>query len=253
MYKLIKYELKKQWFSKIVILFTTILLQSYFLLSIFLEKDNHIATASAMLFFLVLIVFTYIAFEVVGTYAKDLNEKCSYMLFLTPNNSYKILGSKIITTVLQIMLFSIIYFILFIIDIRMVVVYFDYLDGIKEVITLALDTFFIGSILRNYDFYTIVIQLIKVILDWIIFVVTALFAITLSNTLLYNKKFKNIISFIFFILVSTFINYFNDFLRNSLDIYIIKEKLIFDCIFIIVCTVVIYVITAYMVEKKLSV
>ncbi len=253
MIKLMKYEFRKQLNSKFIILFLLVLIQTCFLLGVFFENDDWVMSSSLTLFFLVIIVFSYLAFEAVGRYAKDLNEKCSYMLFLTPNDSYNILGAKILVTILQVVLFSVIFFALFIIDAKMFVNYFDFVDDIRAVVEMALDTFFVRNILDDYNFYTLVLGVIKTIADWLLFVVMAFFAITLSNTFLYSIKFKNFISLILYIIINTGITYLSDIMKETFKIYVIQDKLFFDSIFTLIAITVIYFVTAYMVEKKLSV
>ena len=95
MLKLMKYELRKTAFSKLVLLVITAVAEVAFLLGIFLKKDNLLAMGIVFLFMCAVFGIIYIGIESVNVLHRDLNTKQSYMLFLTPKSGYQILGAKI--------------------------------------------------------------------------------------------------------------------------------------------------------------
>ena len=96
MLKLMKYELRKTAFSKLVLLVITAVAEIAFLIGVFWKKDNILAMGIIFLVMCTIFGVIYIGIESVNVLHRDLNTKQSYMLFLTPKSSYQILGAKIL-------------------------------------------------------------------------------------------------------------------------------------------------------------
>ena len=103
MLKLMKYEFKKQMFSKIIIAAILGVLTLYFGIACVIDKETHAAIATMLIFTVMVFAGLYVAVESLSVYDKDLKTKQSYMLFLVPKSSYEILGAKMISAVLQIL------------------------------------------------------------------------------------------------------------------------------------------------------
>lgn len=91
MLKLMKYELRKTAFSKLVLLVITAVAEIAFLIGVFWKKDNILAMGIIFLVMCTIFGVIYIGIESVNVLHRDLNTKQSYMLFLTPKSSYQIL------------------------------------------------------------------------------------------------------------------------------------------------------------------
>lgn len=109
MLKLMKYEFKKQMFSKIIIAAILGVLTLYFGIACVIDKETHAAIATMLIFTVMVFAGLYVAVESLSVYDKDLKTKQSYMLFLVPKSSYEILGAKMISAVLQIFFTMLIY------------------------------------------------------------------------------------------------------------------------------------------------
>ena len=92
MLKLMKYEFKKQMFSKIIIAAILGVLTLYFGIACVIDKETHAAIATMLIFTVMVFAGLYVAVESLSVYDKDLKTKQSYMLFLVPKSSYEILG-----------------------------------------------------------------------------------------------------------------------------------------------------------------
>lgn len=101
MLKLMKYEFKKQMFSKIIIAAILGVLTLYFGIACVIDKETHAAIATMLIFTVMVFAGLYTAVESLSVYDKDLKTKQSYMLFLVPRSSYEILGAKMISAALQ--------------------------------------------------------------------------------------------------------------------------------------------------------
>lgn len=108
--KLIKYEFRKDSGTYLTLFGILVVTEIYFLISFLLKSDNHMVLA------LVLAElggsFGILALMISGavSYSKEINSKYSYMTFMTPNSTYKIVGAKylslLIVTVAGTLIFS---------------------------------------------------------------------------------------------------------------------------------------------------
>ena len=94
MSKLIKYEFRKSLFSKLVFAGITAVMEIIYLIGILGNYNKPTVIGMIGLFFTALAGITFIGIESILILYRDLTTKQSYMLFMTPNNSYKILGAK---------------------------------------------------------------------------------------------------------------------------------------------------------------
>lgn len=99
--KLIKYELKKQRTSRMIIMFMFIIAIATMALGFFL--DNSVLIAICLLIMLIgaPLVLLYTGMENILVLNKDLRTKQSYMLWMLPKSVWEILGAKFISAVLQ--------------------------------------------------------------------------------------------------------------------------------------------------------
>lgn len=92
--RLIKYEFRKDSGTYLTLFGILVVTEIYFLISFLLKSDNHMVLA------LVLAElggsFGILALMISGavSYSKEINSKYSYMTFMTPNSTYKIVGAK---------------------------------------------------------------------------------------------------------------------------------------------------------------
>ena len=101
MLRLVKYEVRRQLFSKILILGSLLVLMAGFF--IFYLQGNE-AGVGVMVGFLgveTMVVILYAPLECLMTFDKDLNTKQGYLLFLTPEKSTVILGAKLLVSFVQ--------------------------------------------------------------------------------------------------------------------------------------------------------
>lgn len=251
MLKLMKYEFKKQAFSKYVILALVALIELVFFFGVITDKENVIAVALGILWLFTFGAIFYIAFESIITFSNDLKQKSSYMLFLTPKTPYSIVGAKVISAALQVVLAGLAFFLLFALDGSILLARYNKLGEIKELVVGFVNQF----LQLNLDVYLFISLAVVLISSWIATITTAFFSITLSTTFLANSKLKGVVSFGIFILL------------NILIYYIANKTMVFDngsladltkinfisTIYNVVFTILTYFGTAWMLDKKVSV
>ena len=248
MLKLMKYEFKKQALSKWIMLVLVGLLELLFLFGVVTENEDRIGLAIGLLAIFSIGCLFYVAFESVLTFSNDLKTKCSYMLFLTPNSIYKIVGAKVITAAVQILIVGAAFLLLAIIDINMIMSMFQEVETAWQLIKELLEAFFGVSISEKI----IILYIATLILSWICTVCLAFFSITLSTTFLANKRWKGIVSFVIFLGLNwLFSKIVSVSLGNTLHYTTIHYVL--NCLYYLLFTIITFVGTGYMLEEKVSV
>lgn len=188
--KLIKYEFRKQLLSKIVVGVVIAALEIYFALGLLLEKEGWLGMATAFLIFAAFISLFYFSFESIVTYSNDLRTKQSYMIFLTPRNMFQVVGAKLITTILQIVLTGCAFAAIAIGDVLLVCAKFGKVQELFDMLKEFFKALTGVEIRLNEVAYVILMMLVA----WLVFIAMAMFAITLSTTLLSNWKYKGVVS-----------------------------------------------------------
>ncbi|MBO4471465.1 MAG: hypothetical protein J5841_06900, partial [Clostridia bacterium] len=96
MLKLLKYEFRKTAFPKLVLFAFILIMEGIFLYGC-LRNDGDTKTVGVILFVMSLMFgFLLIGLMSLVTLHKDMNTRQGYMLFMTSNSTYKILGAKVI-------------------------------------------------------------------------------------------------------------------------------------------------------------
>jgi len=251
MLKLMKYEFRKQAFSKIVILVLVGLIELLFFFGVASSKEKVIGTSMMLLIFFTIGALFFLAFESILTYSNDLKLKCSYMLFLTPNTSYSIVGAKVLSAGIQIILAGLAFFAVFALDGAVLIAKYDAIAEVKRMFLELVSQLFQLDI----AFSDVVSVVAVIITGWISTITVAFFSITLSTTFLANSKLKGIVSFAIFIGLNYLYSYIVDLALElpTEDMTKITAYFALYSLFMIGFTIITYVGTAWMLDKKVSV
>ena len=239
MLKLMKYEFRKTAFSKLILLSITLLSEIVYLLGIFLKKDVFLSSGIMFLVLCATMGILYIGLESVTVLHRDLNTKQSYMLFLTPKSSYQILGAKILENGISILITGAFFAALAAIDAA--AAYF-YVGGLKEVLYVSMHI--------SVDPVSIAFAFFTLLASWISYIVSADFAVILSASVLAGKKASGVVSFVIFIILSILLGMVLDRVptlqskESTFALYIAV---------VLVISAIIYLISGWIMEKKLSV
>ena len=249
MFNLFKYEFRKTWFSKLIILILTALSECVFLVGFFRENDTNTGVGIILLAAVGLFGLIYIGIDSMLVLQRDLNTKQSYMLFMTPNNSFKILGSKVIENSISIIIAALFFAALAYLDIQMM--YNKYgsenLDFLEIVKLLLSEVGIPEEVLSLSTVFTFFASLVA---NWLATVVSAFLAIVLSATLLAGKKLSPVLSFAFFIALNVLMSKIIEQITKGMKIMpSIQTNIWASLIFAVLW----YFITAWIMEKKLSV
>jgi len=251
MLNLIKYELRKTMGVKAIILVIMAIVEVLYLIGLYSENDDLLALG---LFFLMFGSFTsiiIIGIQSIKLLRVDLNTKQSYMLFMTPNSSYKILGAKMIENGISIILGGAFFIFLAIIDFSLIVAkYGELLDFIDFFNLFMFDVVEINMV-------NVVSTVALMIIHWLYIVSVAFFAIIFVASILNGKKFNRLIGFCVFLvinfIVSLFTNYIGEELFDSLSASnLLGYSIIMSAIYLLLAAGM-YFINAWIMDNKLSV
>lgn len=193
--QLIKYEFRKTLFSKMVILGVTAVAEAAFLLGVFMKWDKALVIGVTGLWMCALIGIFYIGIESLITFQRDLNTKQSYMLFLTPCNSFQILGAKVIENLISILAAGAFFAALAAADMTTGMLY---IGGLKEFTEMLHDLMITIRADFSISAQDALMAFFTALVGWISTVVTGELAIVLSATVLAGKRFSGFVSFLIF-------------------------------------------------------
>ena len=199
MLKLAKYEFIKSKMTLIIVALIFALLEGYFLYSIVVEDSFHSASGATMLAFYALCCFIVVYVMAIINYYKELSSKSSYLIFMTPNSALSIILSKMLSILVIGATIVVVFVIFAIIDLQLVYDTYSYTENVIDLITFIFDS-------MNVDTALLLPAIVGYVLEFLInffSIVTMIYlAITISSTVLQNKRGKGIVSFILVIVFS---------------------------------------------------
>ena len=196
MAKLLRYEFRKTLLAKIIMLAIAGTLELIFVISLLTDSRTLIAFSSLMLLSAATNGITFIGLWSLIVLHRDTNSKQSYMLFMTPNSSFRILGAKVIECALSILLVGACFTALGFLDVALVLNHFKALDDFLSMIRSLGGE--VAKIL-SMDSGTIILLVLSVLSMYLMMVNIAFFADTLSSALLRGKKAGFLVTLAFFL------------------------------------------------------
>ena len=251
MLKLMKYEFRKTWITKLILLGVTAVAEIAFLIGLYAERETTLGLSVMLLVFLALGGIAMIGLYSVMTLHRDMNTKQSYMLFMTPNSSYSILGAKVLECGLSILIGGAFYFALGALDLTLLFAKSGELNQLWSAIQDFLNRLTFANHQLLIDMKGMAAFVFCLLAGWILTVVTAYFAVVISAALLNGKRFNGLLSFVLFLILS----WFTGWVARSATASIpgINVLLLLDGAIALAFTAVMYVITAIIMERRLSV
>lgn len=257
MFKLMKYEIRKNIWGLLIFLIAIFGLEGYFLVSTLLEKQDHSFLSAVLLVLATTVSYFFVMIYAIVSYSKELNSKSSYLTFMAPVSSAKIIGSKLLTTIAMAICLVVLLMLLGYLDINLMGKAYPELEMGFSLVEMI-------SEMSGFELRELLMDILVMVLEMAIVFLTytsmAYFAVTLSATAFQNKKYKGIISFIIFIVVDILIGKIVEIVEMiiGLDDYVILNGL--DMLLYLLPTVVVYVIfiiialftSAKLLDKKVS-
>ncbi|WP_446899126.1 hypothetical protein ACSVC9_04305 [Clostridium sp. LBM24168] len=258
MFKLVKYDVKGYYKDFVIMISAMVLLN--LALSIKVNDwgpDTILGLSMAISFAAGIIAVIWN----IRVFSRDIYEDTGYLLFTVPKSGYSILGSKIITSIIQIFAVIVVSFIIIMLWINILKVTSGFVLDVRRIFDL---------IIKNLSVNFITFSIVGSFVIYISFLLTVYLAITLSKVAIKNKKIGKFGSFIIFILLAAAQGKLQDFLMhifpqtfrlNMLSLRVENTFVVPDAfvdinvslvISSIILVIAIFWVTAYLLEDKLD-
>ena len=246
MLRLLKYELRKTLLAKLILLGITLFAEAVFLIGLWGKKDNTLALGSILLFFIAIIGIGIMGLLSLVTLHKDMNTRQGYMLFMTPNSCYRILGAKVLECGISILLAGAFFFALGWLDFSLLLgqgankeIWNMFTEMVKAINDkIVLDAAHISALVFS------------MLASWLCTITTAYLADVISSALLNGKKGNLVATFILFLVLNYAISKLLTLIPSSIGMV---PCLVWQGVAALVLAGVMYVVTARLMEKYLSV
>ena len=253
MKELLKYEFRKTWTAKLVVLGIAAVLEIVFLVGLALGPDGEagvrlIGISAPMLAMTAIFGILFIGIQSVVILHRDMNTRQGYMLYMTPRNSYQILGAKYLENGLSLTLSGAAFFLLGLLDVTALFSRFGQLDQLWEMGKQFMRMLGAEVELNTGVFLSLTVAMLA---SWLAVVAIAYLADIVSSALLNGKKMNGLISFLFFVILSMLHSWLQNLLisrgMNFTDTMLIETAIS------LVYSAVMYFLSAYVMDHFLSV
>ena len=249
MSKLLKYELKKPWALKLMILGIAAAAEAAFLIALFLDNGNRrdfLGITILLLFFIALGGTILIGVQSVLTLHRDMNTKQGYMLYMTPKNSFQVLGAKLLENGLSLVLAGGFFFLLGFLDVTLL---FSRLGALEELWKFFQDFVKMINDEIQLNAQSILCLVTEMLASWLATVSIAYLADIVSSALLNGKKMNGLLSFLFFILLTVLLGW----IQNQFRAGAIETLLLIRAGIALVYSALMYLASAFVMDRYLSV
>lgn len=203
MLRLIKYQYRKDLPMYIVIFSVIMALASYLALSIAAESEFNMVFAMILYILCGSGAVIFIMILGVISYSKEINSKSSFMTFMTPLSTFEIVGAKYITLIVTTVVTTALYAGGGYLNIMLAVAKFNEINDIRDMLDYML-TLFDSSFTEIMS--TFFVAVFSVWLTILLTVSYAYLAITLSSTILANRRGKGWLAVGLFVGIIIFVN-----------------------------------------------
>ena len=246
--KLLKYEVRKTMLVKLIILGVTALLEIVYLIGLYGDQSDAMGIGASLLFMAAMTGTFVVGLASVVILHRDMNTRQSYMLFMTPNSCYKILGAKVLENGVSVFLTGAFFFALGALDISLAFAKEGSLNELWKMIQEFLTS--MDERLR-VDLPTLAALTVNILCGWISTVMAAYLGEVISAALLNGKRMNGIVSFLAILLLIIAISMLQNFVGKGFEEMIVM--MLIRSLVALVCSVIMYFATARIMEQWLSV
>ena len=185
--KLLKYEMRKTMALKLILLGITAVAEVAFLITLYLNEKaaDTLALTSVLLFFIALAGTVLIGVQSVLTLHRDMNTKQGYMLYMTPRNSFQILGAKMLENGLSLLLAGGFFFLLGLLDVTLL---FSKLGSLEDLWKMFQDFMRMINTEIQLNSWSVLCLVSEMLASWLATVSIAYLADIVASALLNGKK-----------------------------------------------------------------
>lgn len=257
--KLIKYEFKATMRSFLAIYTSLILTGILIGIFMFANVEMGIALSTFIMVALVITLGVLTVTVIIKRFSKNLLGDEGYLMMTLPVSAKKIVASKIITSVVYLILSTIVVFLVFV-----VIMLPSGMDTMKEFIRSMGNVwnYMVMNLLSARDIIlNIIITFMLGIIDYVSFILVIYTSLSIGQLKPFNKH-RTPVSIIAFFIINMIISLISDGLSNLLEsmniltapqsMSMLSAVSMYTLVFYAVVSVVLFMITSYILEKKLN-
>lgn len=247
--KLLKYEMRKTMALKLILLGITAVAEVAFLITLYLNEKaaDTLALTSVLLFFIALAGTVLIGVQSVLTLHRDMNTKQGYMLYMTPRNSFQILGAKMLENGLSLLLAGGFFFLLGLLDVTLL---FSKLGSLEDLWKMFQDFMRMINTEIQLNSWSVLCLVTEMLASWLATVSIAYLADIVASALLNGKKMSGFAAFLFFIALTGVLGWLQNLLRTGAAI---ETILLIRAGIALVYAGIMYTVSAWVMDRYLSV
>lgn len=244
---LLKYEMRKTRKMKLSILLLTVLAELCYLIGLpNMEESPFFPIGIIGLFLLGSFGIFLCSLQSIDVLYRELNSRQSYMLFMTPNSSYRILGAKVVENGLSIFLSVLFFGVLAIVDVLLLLLregmrMDGFLEGLRQAMQL------LGQ--SELSLWNVLGVILLILGAWLNMMTLACFSVTLQGSFLHGRRFGWLWSFLIFILANTLLGML---VANIAPLAGIYYEPILGFVIYLLGTLGFYALTAYLLDHYMS-
>lgn len=212
MFSLIKYELKGIYKSILGILACIAIVSvfSNIVIPISSEKNAliYLGITNLIVFAIGVATFVIIVLNCIKSLSKYLYGNEGYLLFTTPQSGYSIIGSRLIVSLIQIIVIPTAFSLM---------VYFGIIKRAFEMVNMKE---ILSKIVQSVNFSAIALVSLDGVLGIVLLLLTIYFSMILSKSIIPIRKHEGLVGFITFVILNMLIGWISIKLNNSLLIQI---------------------------------
>ncbi len=243
--RLLKYEFRKTIMAKVILLVVTAVAEAIFLIGFWGNYENPMVIGALLLFLIATTSIMLMGILSLTTLHRDMNTKQGYMLFMTPNSCYKILGAKVIECAISLMLAGAFFFGLGVLDFSLLLEGKEIFSQIWNVLYEMLRAIGIDMSVSNIaalGFY--------ILSSWLCAITTAYLADVICSSLLNGRKGNLLITFVLFLVLNYCVRWIASRVTDANGVVMM---FIWQGLIALGLAGIMYVVTARLMEKYLSV
>ena len=229
----------------------TAIAEAAYLIGLYGSHERMEIVAALVLFMLGIGGVLVIGLQSVVTLHRDMNTKQGYMLFMTPNSCYKILGAKFLECGLSILLTGLFYFALGYLDISLLLDQNKLLEVAMDLIRQILQSLTVDGKAIVITWQVTAALAFSFVGSWICIIATAYLADVISAAMLNGKRFNGLISFALFLVLTWAVNRIGGLATQGIED--LAAQMAVSGVISLVFSAVMYWATAKLMEDKLSV
>ncbi len=250
MWKLFKYEWRKQISSKLIIGCILLALCAFYVLGTVLHKEGWAEIAMVFLVLAGMFAAIYVGVESLLVLNRDIRTKESYMLFMVPKSAYQILAAKILAAICQIFLTIVMFGAAFMVCFTAYMAANESLADMLNYLRQMVEEMFEVEI----EWDIVLRGILTMFVAWINMIASGFLAIISVRTVLSRTKLAGVLAFAVYILL----NWGTSALSGkAVELFadsgpvVLQESIALGVMAVI--TVICLILSGWMAEKKLSV